>query len=69
VTDEFGGTGTVIDFIYETDLQTANEEWFVRFSSHVQNQGVFHTDLNGFIFDTHHFRKDTSVSHADPGID
>ena len=37
ITDEFGETDTtaVIDFIYETDLQTANEEWFVCFSSDI----------------------------------
>jgi hypothetical protein len=62
VTDEFGaGHAKVVDFIYETNLQTANEEWFVRFSSNVQNEGVFHTDLNGFNFDTHHFRKDMPI--------
>ena len=63
ITDEFGETDTttVIDFIYETDLQTANEEWFARFSSDIQNHGVFHTDLNGFNFDTHYFRKDLPI--------
>jgi hypothetical protein len=62
VTDEFGaGHAKVIDFVYETDLQNSNEEWFVRFSSSVQNKGVFHTDLNGFNFDTHHFRKDLPI--------
>jgi len=61
--DENGGQGgTVIDFIYQTNLQTSNEEWFVRFTSpDIQNQGVFHTDLNGFNFDTHHFRSDMPI--------
>ena len=62
VTDEFGaGHAQVIDFVYETNLQSSNEEWFVRFSSSVQNKGVFHTDLNGFNFDTHYFRKDLPI--------
>lgn len=61
VPDEFGGTASVFDFIYETNLQTSNEEWFVRFSSQVQNKGIFHTDLNGFNFDTHYFRKDLPI--------
>ena len=59
--DEFGNTATVLDFIYETHLQTSNEEWFVRFTADVQNNGVFHTDLNGFNFDTHHFRQDMPI--------
>ncbi|CAB9502121.1 Alpha-mannosidase 2 [Seminavis robusta] len=50
---------TVIDFVYETNLQNSNEEWFVRFTHpNIQNQGIFHTDLNGFNFDTHKFRSD-----------
>jgi hypothetical protein len=62
ITDEFGaGHANVIDFIYETDLQNSNEEWLVRFSSSVKNEGVFHTDLNGFNFDTHCFRKDLPI--------
>jgi len=62
VTDEFGAVyADVVDFIYETDLQSSNEEWLVRFSSTVQNEGIFHTDLNGFNFDTHHFRKDLPI--------
>ena len=62
ITDEFGaGHANVIDFIYETDLQNSNEEWLVRFSSSVKNEGVFHTDLNGFNFDTHYFRKDLPI--------
>lgn len=62
VTDEYGeGRRNVVDFIYETNLQTSNEEWFVRFSSNIQNDGIFHTDLNGFNFDTHYFRKDLPI--------
>lgn len=62
VSDEFGaGHANVIDFVYETNLQTSNEEWLVRFSSTVKNEGVFHTDLNGFNFDTHYFRKDLPI--------
>jgi len=57
VPSEFG-TATIIDFVYETNLQTNNQEWFVRFTGDIKNQGVFHTDLNGFNFDTHYFRKD-----------
>ena len=49
----------VVDFIYETNLQTNNEEWLARFtSSEINNEGIFHTDLNGYNFDTHHFRSD-----------
>lgn len=60
----------VIDFDYETDMSLGhrqmkfgrspenNQEWFVRFSANISNHGVFHTDLNGFNFDTHHLRKD-----------
>jgi hypothetical protein len=59
--DEFGKSATVLDFIYETNLQVGNEEWFVRFTSNIQNGGVFHTDLNGFNFDTHHFREDMPI--------
>ena len=57
VPSEFG-EATVIDFIFETNLQSNNHEWLVRFSSDIANKGVFHTDLNGFNFDTHYFRKD-----------
>lgn len=59
VLSEFG-EARVIDFIYETNLQSNNQEWFVRFSvsGKIANQGVFHTDLNGFNFDTHYFRRD-----------
>lgn len=59
--DEFGNSAIVLDFIYETNLQTSNEEWLVRLNSSVQNNGVFHTDLNGFNFDTHHYRKDMPI--------
>ena len=61
VSDEFGNTAHVLDFIFETNLKSTNEEWFVRFSSGIQNDGVFHTDLNGFNFDTHHFRADMPI--------
>ena len=61
ISDEFGNTAHVLDFIYETNLKNANEEWFVRFSSDINNEGVFHTDLNGFNFDTHHFRADMPI--------
>lgn len=59
--DEFGSSATVLDFIYETNLKEDNEEWFVRFTSNIQNGGVFHTDLNGFNFDTHHHREDMPI--------
>ncbi|KAL7564790.1 hypothetical protein ACA910_021052 [Epithemia clementina (nom. ined.)] len=51
----------VLDFIYEINLQESNREWFVRFSTDVQNNGTFHTDLNGFNFDTHHRRSDLPI--------
>ena len=54
--------GIAIDFIYETNLQTNNEEWFARFTHpKIENHGIFHTDLNGFNFDTHHFRDDMPI--------
>lgn len=57
-----GSTATVIDFVYETFLKNPNEEWFVRFTrDHLMNEGVFHTDLNGYNFDTHHFRSDMPI--------
>jgi hypothetical protein len=58
-----GNKNTIIDFIYETNLITNNEEWLVRFSSShdIQNKGYFYTDLNGFNFDTHRFRKDMPI--------
>ena len=52
---------TVFDFIFQVNLQAGNEEWFVRFNSDVKNGGVFHTDLNGFNFDTHYFRSDLPI--------
>ena len=58
---EFDQSAIVMDFIYETNLQSNNEEWFVRFSSNIRNEGVFHTDLNGFNFDTHRFRGDMPI--------
>ena len=59
--DENGG-GIAIDFVYETFLQNDNEEWLARFTSpNIKNQGVFHTDLNGFNYDTHHFRSDMPI--------
>lgn len=52
---------TIIDFVFETDLKNGNEEWFVRLSASIANSGVFHTDLNGYNFDTHHFRADMPI--------
>lgn len=52
---------TVVDFIFEINLQIDNQEWFVRFNSHVKNERIFHTDLNGFNFDTHYFRADLPI--------
>jgi hypothetical protein len=60
-TQSGGVTATVIDFVYETDILQGNQEWFVRFSGDVANKGYFHTDLNGFDFDTHRFRKDMPI--------
>jgi len=60
--DDSLGAGVAIDFVYETNLQTDNEEWFARFTSpDIQNRGVFHTDLNGYNFDTHHYRSDMPI--------
>jgi hypothetical protein len=61
VPTEFGGKATVIDFIYETEINEGNREWFVRFHSDIANNGIFYTDLNGFNFDTHHFRSDMPI--------
>lgn len=61
VPSEFGSASTVLDFVYETDLKANNNEWIVRFSSNISNGGYFHTDLNGFNFDTHRFRSDLPV--------
>jgi hypothetical protein len=58
---EFGSKARVLDFIYEIYLDKNNQEWFVRFSRDIQNKGIFHTDLNGFNFDTHKFRADMPV--------
>lgn len=53
------GAAVVIDMVYETNLQNPNQEWLVRFTADdIKNQGIFHTDLNGFNFDTHKFRDD-----------
>lgn len=61
VSGEGSGTATVLDFIYETNLQADNQEWLARFSANIQNEGYFHTDLNGFNFDTHRFRSDLPI--------
>jgi alpha-mannosidase II len=61
VPTEFTTPALVFDFVYETFLKNGNQEWFVRLSSDINNQGVFHTDLNGYNFDTHHFRKDMPI--------
>lgn len=61
VSDEFGNSAHVLDFIFETYLQTTEEEWVVRFSADIKNDGIFHTDLNGFNFDTHYFRSDMPI--------
>mmetsp|Transcript_83 Transcript_83/g.95 ORF Transcript_83/g.95 Transcript_83/m.95 type:complete len:1276 (+) Transcript_83:55-3882(+) len=62
VPNEFGtGSATVLDFIFKTKLEIDNEEWFVRFNAPISNKGVFHTDLNGANFDTHHFRSDLPI--------
>jgi len=54
-------TATVFDYIFKTKLETDNEEWFVRFTTPIANEGIFHTDLNGANFDTHHFRADLPI--------
>jgi Glycosyl hydrolases family 38 N-terminal domain/N-acetylglucosaminyltransferase II (MGAT2)/Alpha mannosidase middle domain/Glycosyl hydrolases family 38 C-terminal domain len=61
VPTEFGTKATVIDYIFEIDLDRNNEEWIVRFGGDILNKGVSHTDLNGFNFDTHRFRKDMPI--------
>ena len=58
---EPGVKATAFDFIYEVNLSKDNEEWFVRFGGDISNSGVFHTDLNGFNFDTHKFRSDMPI--------
>ena len=60
VPTEFG-RAFVIDFIYETHLLSDNQEWFARFSTDIDNNGVFYTVLNGFNFDKHCFRADVSI--------
>eukprot|EP00977_Amphora_coffeiformis_P009231 scaffold2102_cov161-Amphora_coffeaeformis.AAC.15 len=52
---------TIFDFIFQVNLHADNQEWFVRFNTDVKNEGVFHTDLNGFNFDTHYFRSDLPI--------
>jgi Glycosyl hydrolases family 38 C-terminal domain len=54
-------TARVIDFVYKSELTRDNEEWFVRFNGDIKNDGYFHTDLNGFNFDTHRFRSDMPI--------
>jgi hypothetical protein len=44
-------------------VTTPHSKWLVRFSSRVKNQGVFHTDLNGFNFEMHYFRKDLPIQN------
>jgi len=64
IPDGFGNKNavTVVDFVFETLLKQDNREWFVRLSvPGLSNGGVFHTDLNGFNFDTHHFRSDLPI--------
>jgi hypothetical protein len=62
VEKKVGANAIAFDFIYETFLEADNEEWFVRFHrAGLENGGVFHTDLNGFNFDTHHFRADLPI--------
>lgn len=61
VSHRFGGKATVIDFVYESEIDEGNQEWFVRFTGPIRNNGTFHTDLNGFNFDTHRFRRDLPV--------
>lgn len=61
VPNDFHSSSIVLDFVFETNLQISNQEWLVRFTGNVANQGVFHTDLNGFNFDTHRFRKDMPI--------
>ncbi|GKZ00264.1 alpha-mannosidase 2 [Mayamaea pseudoterrestris] len=61
VSGEFGTKARVLDFIYEFYLDKNNQEWFIRFSRDIKNNGIFHTDLNGFNFDTHKFRADLPI--------
>jgi hypothetical protein len=50
-----------IDLMFEVDLKSNNQEWFLRLQTNVKNEGVFHTDLNGFNFDRHNYRSDREV--------
>ena len=50
-----------IDLVFEVNLKLRNQEWFLRLQTDVQNRGVFHTDLNGFNFDRHNYRRDRNV--------
>jgi alpha-mannosidase II len=61
VPTDFGSKVTAIDFVFEVNLDRDNEEWIVRFDGDVVNRGVSYTDLNGFNFDTHHFRNDMPI--------
>ena len=61
IDDKFGTKARALDFIYEFNLDRDDQEWFVRFSRDIKNDGVFHTDLNGFNFDTHKFRPDMPI--------
>jgi hypothetical protein len=58
---EISTNHTVLDFIFEVNVQKDNEEWFVRFGTGIHSAGLFHTDLNGFNFDTHSFRSDLPI--------
>ena len=50
-----------LEMEYTVFVDKRNEEWIVRFKTNVQNKGWFHTDLNGFNFDTHLLRTDLPV--------
>ena len=50
-----------IDLTFNVNLQTSNQEWFVRFKTPIKSDGEFHTDLNGFNFDTHNYRRDRPI--------
>ena len=50
-----------VDLVFEVDLKSKNQEWFLRLNTDVKNKGVFHTDLNGFNFDRHNYRSDRTV--------
>jgi N-acetylglucosaminyltransferase II (MGAT2)/Glycosyl hydrolases family 38 N-terminal domain/Alpha mannosidase middle domain/Glycosyl hydrolases family 38 C-terminal domain len=62
-----GAFATAIDFIYDTMVNPTNQELVVRFASNITNGGYFHTDINGFEFETHRFRPDRPIqSHVHP---